>query len=538
MKSRNFANKLLLVAVILLVLCSNFTLNVVPITRQLMPTEAASTRLTKTYLYDQLNYNQPTNETLYEALGIKTYNNYLMDLSAGQTLNNVVVVVVDSGLDVTQPVFENRVLTDFAMDFSRGYPTEETNTWNLDENGHGTHVAGIIADITLSNVKILPIKIFYGVGNESTNYYYSFLNAIRYIHALKTGTRVSLVDSNGRESERDRIYFNENRTKLDEIYMVNMSLGTEGFTKWEFENDSEIVNEKKIYQSMIDYYLLQDNVLPIVAAGNRSDNEYIKNNQGEYIAYYSVPGACNGVLAVSAYNNTAKEYELASFSYYNDNISVAAPGCDIWSACTSELSNNVFYGNKKKDGCTYYEVGSAYLKKDPNGNFYSRSSGTSMATPFVTACYAMVLSDSSKNEVADYGLSSWEPDNVATDHQYISMPHKALLSAAATDGAGAEQFEPRFGYGTINVSGFVPVDGETQIQPFKDINYQPFVNNSKDTAVKPKVLVFEEETTAVDWFAVCVILAAIVIAIWLIKVFKDYCASIMRRKETNDNEQY
>ncbi|MBS7401387.1 MAG: S8/S53 family peptidase [Eubacteriales bacterium] len=541
MKLRNFANKFLLLIALVLVLSCSFTLGTTPVNLRIVTAEAeetAATALTKTYLYDQLNWNKPsdTPETIYDALGIKTYNNYLMELSQTQELNEVIVAVVDSGVDRTQSVFDDRLLSDYAMDFSRGLPSADTNTWYVDENGHGTHVSGIIADATLANVKILPVKIFYGTSNESNNYYYSFLNALRYLYALKTGKKVSLVNNVGVESATYGYYFNPEEVQLENLVVVNMSLGTEGLTKEELENKYSA--QRKVYQEMIDYYLLQNNILPIVAAGNReTEKEKELDENGELKPYYSIPGACSGILAVAAYDNRNQKYALADFSYYNDNISIAAPGAEIWSACTNKISAIKTKLDIKEDGI-YYTYGTLEWKKDLYGNYYYKSSGTSMATPFVTACYAMLMSDYSKTQAADFGLTSWNHDNVeSSDHQYLTMAHKALLAAAATNGVGTAGYSEKFGYGTLTVACFVPEHGTTTIEPLNEIEYEPVVNTTKDTAQEPEVVFLGKTSTQVNWFLVCVILAVGIVAIWLIKIFRDYCAAMIRRKEEANDEQ-
>ena len=106
-----------------------------------------------------------------------------------------------------------------------------------------------------------------------------------------------------------------------------------------------------------------------------------------------------------------------------------------------------------------------------------------------------------------------------------------MLAAAATDGVHTDEFNEKFGYGTLNVSGFVPASGSTTIEPFNSIKYEPFVNTSYPSANWGTV-----ETNVyhdVNWFSVCVVLAAIMIAFWLIKMFKDY---VLRRAKTNDDE--
>ncbi|MBO4823378.1 MAG: S8/S53 family peptidase [Clostridia bacterium] len=543
MKLRNFANKLLLITILVLALFSHFTVSIAPTSLHLITAETVGDTpiaLTKTYTFDQFNWNHPsdTEETLYEALGIKTYNNYLMALSATQALNEVVIAVVDSGLDATYPVFADRVLTDYAMDFSHGLPST-TNAWNVDENGHGTHVAGIIADITLSNVKILPLRIFYGANNSSSDY--AFINAMRYLCALKRGEKVSLLNNAGVESETYNVYFNEEAKQIPNIVAVNMSLGSNGFNPYS-EEDMTKFNTQKYgytknnvrytgYQNVIDN-LLKNEILPIVAAGNRTEMQYIRDSNGELIPYYSLPGGCDGVLAVSAYDNSEESYQLASFSYYNENVSIAAPGMNIWSACSRNVAAKMtkWYVRNQKDGYTYYERDNWHVMQDAEGNYYYRSNGTSMATPFVTACYAMLLSDSSKHTAADYGVT-YDINN-ADDAKFRNVVHKALLAAAATNGAGADAFDIKFGYGTLNVSGFVLEAGDTTIAQLNSIEYEPFVNTSYPSASWGSV-----ETSVYrefDWFMVCIILAVAVVAIWLVKMFKDY---VLRRAKTNDDEQ-
>ena len=99
MKLRNLANKLLLFVMLMVFAVFNFTVYTAPATAQLASADTEVTPLTKTYAYDKYNQNKPTGESLYEALGIKTYNNYLMALSATQKLKDVVIAVVDTGLD-------------------------------------------------------------------------------------------------------------------------------------------------------------------------------------------------------------------------------------------------------------------------------------------------------------------------------------------------------------------------------------------------------------------------------------------------------
>ncbi|WP_288886424.1 S8 family serine peptidase [uncultured Eubacterium sp.] len=73
---------------------------------------------------------------------------------------DVVVAVIDTGVNVKHSIFEDRIV-DGARSFVFSEPGID------DKYGHGTHIAGIIVDNTPSNVKILPIKALGANGKGS-----------------------------------------------------------------------------------------------------------------------------------------------------------------------------------------------------------------------------------------------------------------------------------------------------------------------------------------------------------------------------------
>ena len=85
------------------------------------------------------------------------------DLTRGK--EDIVIAVVDTGVDLNHPDLKNRL--------TEGYNLIENNNYPDDDNGHGTHVAGIIAaetnnqegtaGITWFN-KIMPIKAMEAKG--------------------------------------------------------------------------------------------------------------------------------------------------------------------------------------------------------------------------------------------------------------------------------------------------------------------------------------------------------------------------------------
>lgn len=76
---------------------------------------------------------------------------YIEYLNKNNKKTSVTVAVLDTGVDTTHSDLKNRLLT--------GYNAYTKKTNVKDGHGHGTHVAGIVADNTPSTVKILPVKV-------------------------------------------------------------------------------------------------------------------------------------------------------------------------------------------------------------------------------------------------------------------------------------------------------------------------------------------------------------------------------------------
>lgn len=179
----------------------------------------------------------------------------------------ITVAVVDSGVDMDHSYLKNRIA-------SSGYDFVNIDTNPDDDNGHGTHVAGIIASCTAGlNVKILPIKVMDKSGLGS-----SYIIAQGIKQAANNGAKV-----------------------------INLSLGGQ---------------KNKILDDAVNYAVKDKNAVVCVAAGNGDE-------KGKPVNTANVSPACvTDAIVVAAHDNSGK---IASFSNYGASVDVSAPGVNVYS---------------------------------------------------------------------------------------------------------------------------------------------------------------------------------------------------------------
>jgi thermitase len=185
---------------------------------------------------------------------------------------SIVVAVIDSGVDLGHPEFAGRLLPGF--DYVNWDDTPN------DDNGHGTHVTGIIAAAAnnssgvaglAANVKILPLKV---LDSQGSGAYYNIATALR--RAADSGVQV-----------------------------INLSLGG-------FSDDALLQDAIK--------YATDRNIFVAAAAGNCAQGGS-ECATGVNPIYY--PAACPGVFAVAASDHFDNWANYSGYKYY---VALAAPG--------------------------------------------------------------------------------------------------------------------------------------------------------------------------------------------------------------------
>jgi hypothetical protein len=199
------------------------------------------------------------------------------DISTGS--GDVVVAVIDTGVDDDHRDLDDNMWTDANGFHGKDFVNDDNDP--MDDHGHGTHCAGIIA----------------AEGNN--NYDISGVNWTARIMAIK------FLDSYGWGTSEDAI--------SAVTYAVN--------------NGADILSNSwggsepnQAAQDAFDYAHSQG-VISIAAAGN-------KTWPWEDPTQPTYPAACQNVVAVAA---TDSDDEMASFSYRGEWVDLAAPGVDVLS---------------------------------------------------------------------------------------------------------------------------------------------------------------------------------------------------------------
>jgi subtilisin family serine protease len=253
--------------------------------------------------FDALNYTE-------------TVNKYINK----KKLNEVTVAILDTGIDNTHPDLKDSII--------EGYNFIENNNQPIDDNGHGTQIAGIIGGRYTGiayGVKLMPIKVLNSEGFGKTE---DLVNGI--IWAVDNGADI-----------------------------INLSIGRRHN---DFITGEDTSNE--LEYKAIQYAILND-VLIVTVTGDFSDNLL------SYPAAYRFDSLKSSPIIVSSVD---KNKEYAPMSNKSFEIDVVAPGEAVLTTMPKllDLEDND-YANIKSDGYIYCR-------------------GTSFAAPYISGIAAIIKS--------------------------------------------------------------------------------------------------------------------------------------------------
>jgi lantibiotic leader peptide-processing serine protease len=296
---------------------------------------------------------------------------------------DIVVGVIDTGIDYNHPDIKANYL--YGKSFVPGINDA------IDQNGHGTHVAGSIA----GKGRVM------GIGPDLK------LAAYRVFGPSGGATSADIAAALMTAAD-------------DNVDVVNMSLGGYDWYQDPSANKKEVKADRNLFNRAIDYAISKG----VTVVGSAGNNGVDISSPGKLTKQLFGPGT-HGATFRSPSNSSmirvasnGEELNRAFYSNYGDGmITVTAPGGDYGTAWLQD-SNYDLLDPYKRCLSTY------------KGGGYAWMMGTSMASPKAAAMAGLII--------ANHGKDKLSPAEV-----------KSIMQSTATD-LNAPGYDADSGFGLIN----------------------------------------------------------------------------------------
>lgn len=301
-------------------------------------------------VYDQKSFEILEKETFSH---IEESNAQHVEESLSSNSKEVVVAVIDTGVNYNHPCLKGKMWNNQDeipgdgidndnngyIDDTLGYDMVFDDAMPMDDDGHGSHVAGLLAGAYVgvadkANIKIMALKTGGGFGIDMGSY----IKSLEY--ALENGADI-----------------------------INLSLGSV----------KKSHNEEALLK-----IARERGVLVVAASGNGDESGSRVNN--DVIPNYPSSYKLDNILAVAAVDASGR---LTSYSNYGkENVDIAAPGGFV------EFQYEHLNGRYERT-MVAHPLKSAYIR-NPEGKLLNPNIGTSMAAPIVSGTVAMMKMQNDK----------------------------------------------------------------------------------------------------------------------------------------------
>ncbi|MCH5155858.1 MAG: leucine-rich repeat protein [Clostridiales bacterium] len=311
-----------------------------------------------------------------EILGVDSYQRAIEQKYKYTALPDVYVAVLDTGIDTDNEFLQGRIAFEYGTSYCTSdlYNNGKSKYKFEDDHMHGTHVAGTIVDLTLPNVKIIPIKVLDSSGSGDVSY---IISAMKYIMELKEEKGLNIV-------------------------AANMSLAADSTG-----NESTLVFDQAY----------QNNIMSVVAAGNDS-----------YYAEDYFPANCKSALTVSALSQNVIYENFPFVSYYSNygsNVDLCLPGTNVLSCVPDGYNYSQDYLYSTTGGTYAYLSGTSMATPHASAlvALYATYMGESYNTAKVEKAIknnSYDLGDLGRDDLFGYGVPTM--DIALSDRELLATP--------------------------------------------------------------------------------------------------------------------